>query len=128
MYECVMVEDIHESIYDICESVYDNLCYCESNFNEDNVILIQDLINFVEDRMETISKYDMNTMLVWYGIDNAVACYNDYYGLENINVNEFTKSLLIFLVILSFKVERADVINTPPPSQQSQQSQQSRTQ
>lgn len=116
MYECVMVENIHESIYDICESVYDNMCYCESNYNEDNVFLIQDLINFIEDRMETISQYDINTMLVWYGIDNAVVTYNDYYGLENIDINSFSKSLLTFLVILSFKLESADVLCTPPPS------------
>jgi len=122
MYECVMVEDIHESIYDICESIYDNMCYCESNFNEDNITLIQDLINFVEDRIETISKYDMNTILVWYGIDNAVASYNDHYGLNNISINEFTKSLIIFLVIQSFRVENVDELNTAPQSQQSPQS------
>jgi hypothetical protein len=123
-----MVEEIHESIYDICESVYDNMCYCESNFNEDNITLIQDLINFVEDRMETISKYDMNTILVWYGIDNAVASYNNHYGLNNISINEFTKSLIIFLVIQSFNVENVDELNTPPLSLQSQQSQQSQIQ
>jgi hypothetical protein len=123
MYECVMVEDIHESIYDICENIYDNMCYCESNFNEDNITLIQDLINFVEDRIETISKYDMNTILVWYGIDNAVASYNDHYGLNNISINEFTKSLIIFLVIQSFRMESVDELNTAPQSPQSQQSQ-----
>ena len=127
MYECVMVEEIHESIYEICESIYDNMCYCECNLNEDNITLIQDLMNFAEDRIETISKYDMNNILVWYGIDNAVACYNEFYGLENINANEFTKSLIIFLVILCFKVEEIDELNTAPQSQQSQQSQQSRT-
>ena len=113
-----MIENIHESIYDICESVYDNMCYCESNYNADNVFLIQDLINFIEDRIESITKYDMNNILIWYGIDNAVVAYNDYYGLENINANEFTKSLIIFLVILSFKIETIDEINTPPQSQQ----------
>jgi hypothetical protein len=110
MYECVMVENIHESIYDICESIYDNICYCECNFNNDDVILIQDLINFIEDRMGTISKYDMNTMLVCYGIDNAVIEYNNQYGLENINVAEFSKSLLTFLIILSFEIKN---VNSP---------------
>jgi len=120
MYECVMVEDIHESFYDICESIYDNMCYCESNFNEDNITLIQDLMNFTEDRIESISLYDMNNMLVWYGIDKAVACYNEYYGLQYIDVNNFSKSLVLFLVILCFKVERVDVLCTPSQSQQSQ--------
>ena len=43
-------------------------------------------------------------------------CLQEYYGLENINANEFTKSLIIFLVILCFKAERVDVLNTPQQS------------
>jgi hypothetical protein len=109
MYECVMVDNIHESIYDMCESIYDNMCYCDSNYNNDSVFLIQDMINFIEDRMGTISKYDMNTMLVCYGIDKAAMEYNNYYGLENIHIAEFSKSLLTFLIILSFKVKRIDI-------------------
>lgn len=108
MYECVMTDNIHESIYDICESIYDNMCYCDCNFNNDNIIIIQDLLNFIEDRMGTISKYDINNMLVWYGIDNAVIEYNNNYGISNIDVNNFTKSLLTFLILLSFKVEHIE--------------------
>jgi hypothetical protein len=59
MYECVMAENIHESIYDLCESIYDNMCYCESNFNNNHLLLIEDLINFIDDRINSISKYDM---------------------------------------------------------------------
>jgi hypothetical protein len=58
--------------------------------------------------MGTISKYDINNMIVWYGIDNAVTEYNNYYGISNIDVNDFTKSLLTFLILLSFKVEYID--------------------
>ena len=105
IYECVMVENIHESIYDLCESIYDNMCYCNCNRNQGHLLLVEDLINFVDDRINSISKYDANNILVWYGIDNAVILYNQYYTLSNIDVNNFSKSLLTFLVILSFNVE-----------------------
>jgi hypothetical protein len=39
--------------------------------------------------------------------------YNNYYGLENIHVAEFSKSLLTFLIILSFKVKRIDIPELP---------------
>jgi hypothetical protein len=105
MYECVMAENIHESIYDLCESIYDNMCYCECNSNGDHLALVEDLINFIDDRINSISKYDMNNILIWYDIDKAVIEYNHYYMLSNIDVNNFSKSLLTFLVILSFRVE-----------------------
>ena len=50
MYECVMAENIHESLYDICESIYDNMCYCENNSNDDHLLLVEDLINFIVDK------------------------------------------------------------------------------
>ncbi len=53
MYECVMAENIHESIYDLCESVYDNICYCECNYNRDHLLLVEDLINFIDDRINS---------------------------------------------------------------------------
>lgn len=114
MYECVMAENIHESLYDICESIYDNMCYCENNSNDDHLLLVEDLINFIDDRITSISTYDMNNILIWYGIDRAVIEYNNYYLLSNIDVNNFSKSLLTFLIILSFRVENSnyDTSNT----------------
>jgi chromosome condensin MukBEF complex kleisin-like MukF subunit len=100
-----MDENIHESLYDICENIYDNMCYCECNSNKEHLVLVEDLIDFIDDRIDSISAYDMNNILVWYGIDNAVKKYNEYYLFTNIDVNNFSKSLLTFLVILSFKVE-----------------------
>jgi hypothetical protein len=104
MYECVMDANIHESLYDICESIYKNMRYCESNTNSKHLLLIEDLINFIDDRVNSISKYDINNMLVWYGIDNAVKRYDEYYLLSNIDVRNFSKSLITFLLILSFNV------------------------
>jgi len=105
MFNCVLDENIHESLYDICENIHDNMCYCECNRNKEHLLLVEDLINFIDDRIDSISAYDMNNILVWFGIDNAVKKYNEYYLLTNIDVNNFSKSLLTFLVIISFKVE-----------------------
>ena len=104
MYECVMSENIHESIYDFCESIYDNMCYCEANFNSKHLLVVEDLIHFIDDRVNRISTYDMNNMLVWYGYDNAVKKYDEYYLLSTIDIRNFSKSLLSFLVLLSFNV------------------------
>ena len=104
MYECVMDANIHESLYDICESIYKNMRYCESNTNSKHLLLVEDMINFIDDRVNSISKYDINNMLVWYGIDNAVKRYDEYYLLSNIDDRNFSKSLITFLLILSFNV------------------------
>ena len=116
MYECVMDANIHESLYDICESIYKNMRYCESNTNSKHLLLVEDLINFIDDRVNSISKYDINNMLVWYGIDNAVKRYDEYYLLSNIDVRNFSKSLITFLLILSFNVveHRDPVVHSDP--------------
>jgi chromosome condensin MukBEF complex kleisin-like MukF subunit len=104
MYECVMVENIHESLYDFCEGIYENMCYCQCNVNTKHLLVVEDLIHFIDDRVNRISKYDINNMLLWYGYDNAVKKYDEYYLISNIDIQNFSKSLLSFLVLLSFNV------------------------
>lgn len=104
MYECVMSENIHESLYDLCEGIYDNMCYYECNVNAKHLLVVEDLIHFIDDKVNRISQFEMNNILVWYGYDNAVKRYDEYYLLTNIDVRNFSKSLLSFLVILSFNV------------------------
>ena len=104
MYECVLADNIHESIYDICESILNNMRYCGCHLNSRHLVVVEDLTNFVEDRLNSISTYDINNMLVWYGIDNAVKKYDEYYLLSNIDISNFSKSLISFLVFLSFDV------------------------
>lgn len=104
MYECVMAENIHESIYDLCESIYENICYYGCNENAKHLLVVEDLIHFIDDRVNRISTYEINNMLIWYGYDNAVKKYDEYYLLSNIDVRNFSKSLLSFLVLLSFNV------------------------
>ena len=110
MYECVLADNIHESIYDICESIHKNMRYCGCHISSKHLVVVEDLVNFVDDRLNSISTYDINNMLVWYGIDNAVKKYDEYYLLTNIDVRNFSKSLISFLVLLSFNViERRDL-------------------
>ena len=104
MYECVMVENIHESLYDFCEGIYENMCYCQCNVNTKHLLVVEDLIYFIDDRVNRVSKYDINNMLLWYGYDNAVKKYDEYYLISNIDIQNFSKSLLSFLVLLSFNV------------------------
>lgn len=104
MYECVMSENIHESIYDFCEIIYSNMCYYECNSNSKHILVVEDLVHFIDDRVNRISQYEINNMLIWYGYDNAVKKYDEYYLLSNIDVGNFSKSLLSFLVLLSFNV------------------------
>jgi len=104
MYECVMSENIHESIYDFCEIIYSNMCYYECNLNRKHLLVVEDLVHFIDDRVNRISQYEINNMLIWYGYDNAVKKYDEYYLLSNIDVGNFSKSLLSFLVLLSFNV------------------------
>jgi len=104
MYECVMVGNIHESIYDCCEDIYNNMCYCECNMNAKHLSVVEDLIHFIDDRVNRMTNYERNGILVWYGYDNAVKKYDEYYSLSNIDTGNFSKSLLSFLVLLSFNV------------------------
>jgi hypothetical protein len=78
--------------------------YCGCHINSRHLVVVEDLVNFVDDRLNSISTYDINNMLVWYGIDNAVKKYDEYYLLTNIDVRNFSKSLISFLVLLSFNV------------------------
>ena len=99
-----MAENIHESLYDICDDIYENMCYCDCNFNSMHLVLVEDLINFIDDRMRSVSPYDINNILIWYGFDNAVRKYNEFYLLTNIDTDNFSRSLLTFLIIISFNV------------------------
>ena len=104
MYECVMVGNIHESIYDVCEAIYENMCYCECNMNAKHLSVVEDLFHFIDDRVNRMTNYERNGILIWYGYDKAVKKYDEYYSLSNIDTGNFSKSLLSFLVLLSFNV------------------------
>ena len=66
MYECTMKDEIHESIYDYCEKIYDAICYNNNNCNDDIEFLKADLNNFIENEIEKMTQYDINAILMSY--------------------------------------------------------------
>jgi hypothetical protein len=113
MYECFMKEVIHESIYDYCEHIYENICYNNNNCHDNRYILLTDLNNFIENEIEKMSTYNINNILLCYGIDKAFKYYieNNYAPhtatpLSDIkNVHSITKTLVYYLIISSFEVK-----------------------
>jgi hypothetical protein len=108
-----MKEVIHESIYDICNNIYDDICYNNNNCHDNKDILNQDLNNFIESRIDKLTLYDINNLLLSYGIDNAYNyyvenMYNEMYSLcANDTNNKFsiTKILVNCLIVSSFEIK-----------------------
>lgn len=119
MYECFMKEVVHESIYDYCEHIYENICYNNNNCHDNRDILTSDLNNFIENEIEKMSTYNINNILLSYGFDKAFKYYidNNYdtrgssgtsetRQLSDIkNVHSITKTLVYFLIVSSFEVK-----------------------
>jgi hypothetical protein len=51
-----MKDIIHESIYDICIKIYDDICYNNNNCHDNEEILTKDLNNFIEKIMGKSTK------------------------------------------------------------------------
>ena len=119
MYECYMKEVVHESIYDYCEHIYESISYNNNNCHDNRDILTSDLNNFIENEIEKMSTYNINTILLSYGFDKAFKYYidNNYdtrgssgtsetRQLSDIkNVHSITKTLVYFLIVSSFEVK-----------------------
>lgn len=113
MYECFTKEIIHESIYDICIEIYNDICYHHNNCNDNKDFLKQDLDNFIENRTGNLSCYDINNILISYGIDNAYRHYvdNNYNGLYQVSLydtkNKFSISKILVnnLIVSAFAIK-----------------------
>ena len=130
MYECFMKEVVHESIYDYCEHIYESICYNNNNCHDNRDILTSDLNNFIENEIEKMSTYNINTILLSYGFDKAFKYYIDNnYDMQGSqgaqgsqgsqraqdgrsrplsdikNVHSITKTLVYFLIVSSFEVK-----------------------
>ena len=113
MYECTMKDEIHESIYDYCEKIYDAICYNNNNCNDDIEFLKADLNNFIENETEKMTQYDINTILMSYGIDNAYRLYsNGSNGSNGSNCSNcsISKSMVKNLIWLSFSLKLQIII------------------
>ena len=96
MFECFMKDIIHESIFDICNNIYDDICYNNNNCHDNKDILNQDLNNFIENGINKLSVYDINNILLSYGIDNAYNYYveNMYNEMYSLCANDTKNKLL----------------------------------
>ncbi len=107
MFECYMNEIIHESIYDYCNVIYENICYNNNNCHDNYNILQNDLYKFIENEIEKMSIYDINNILMSYGIDNAYKYYleTNTNALNDIkNSDSITKTLVNHLIVSSFEI------------------------
>ena len=107
MFECYMNEIIHESIYDYCDVIYENICYNNNNCHDNYNILQNDLYKFIENEIEKMSIYDINNILMSYGIDNAYKYYleTNTNALNDIkNTDSITKTLVNHLIVSSFEI------------------------
>ncbi len=107
MFECYMSEIIHESIYDYCDVIYENICYNNNNCHDNYNILQNDLYKFIENEIEKMSIYDINNILMSYGIDNAYKYYleTNTNALNDIkNSDSITKTLVNHLIVSSFEI------------------------
>ena len=107
MYECFIKDVVHESIYDYCELIYENICYNNNNCHDNYNILQNDLYKFIENEIEKMSIYDINNILMSYGIDNAYKYYleTNTNALNDIkNSDSITKTLVNHLIVSSFEI------------------------
>ena len=111
MHEFIMNEEIHESIYEYCEKIYETICYNNNNCNDDVEFLKADLNNFIENEIEKMSQYDINNILMSYGIDNAYRHYiknNRYYYNDSEGSNDsndgISKLMVRYLIRSSFNI------------------------
>jgi hypothetical protein len=106
MYKCAMKEVVHESVYDVCEKLLDDMCYSNNNCHDDENTLKLDLYNLISDRIDVMTTYDMNAILLSYGIDEAVREYYDseYMDMDDIFDN-FSKTIITFLIKSSFDID-----------------------
>ena len=108
MYECFIKDVVHESIYDYCELIYENICYNNNNCHDNRDILQNDLYNFIENEIAKMRTYNINNILMSYGIDNAYKYYieNNPNALNDIkNTDSITRTLVNYLIVSSFEIK-----------------------
>jgi len=98
MFKCIISKNTHESVYDICENIYDNMCYCNTNIHQDMQTLKINIESFIENYVNGMTIYETNNILTFYGIDNAVLSFSEKQKIKTIDLNTFSKSLIISIV------------------------------
>ena len=103
MYKCVMKKNIDEAVYDASEEIYRQLCR-DSNNKNNEIILIDTINQYVDNYLDTLTTYNLNAILLAYGIDKAVINYAIRYDLNKINILKFSKNIVKNLIINSYEI------------------------
>jgi hypothetical protein len=99
-----MKVNIDEAVYDISEEIYRQL-HRDSNNNKNNETILMDTINqYVDNYLDTLTTYDLNAILLAYGIDKAVINYAIRYDLNKINILKFSKNIIKNLIINTYEI------------------------
>lgn len=104
LYKCVMKENIEEAVYDVSEEIYRQLCRDSNNNKENEIILIDTINQYVDNYLDTLTTYNLNAILLAYGIDKAVINYAIRYDLNKINILKFSKNIIKNLIINTYEI------------------------
>ena len=103
MYRCVMKKNIDEAVYDASEEIYRQLCR-DSNNKNNEIILIDTINQYVDRYLDNFTTYNLNTIILAYGIDKAVIKYASHYDLNKIDTFNFSKNIVKNLIINSYEI------------------------
>tara|TARA_B110000483_G_scaffold183751_1_gene217369 strand:+ start:929 stop:1234 length:306 start_codon:yes stop_codon:yes gene_type:complete len=99
-----MKNNIEEAIYDISVTIYKDINKCEYDKKYNKTITI-DIVNYyIDNYINNMTKYDLNKILLEYGIDNAVYEYSIHKDLNEISTHNFSKNLVKNLVMNSYEI------------------------
>lgn len=103
LHRCVMKKNIDEAVYDASEEIYRQLCR-DSNNKNNEIILIDTINKYVDRYLDTLTTYNLNTIILAYGIDKAVIKYASHYDLNKIDTFNFSKNIVKNLIINSYEI------------------------
>ena len=104
LYKCVMKENIEEAVYDVSEEIYRQLCRDSNNNKKNEIILIDTINQYVDNYLDTLTTYNLNAILLAYGIDKAVINYATRYDLNKLNILKFSKNIIKNLIINTYEI------------------------
>jgi len=77
----------------------------EGNMYSDEKKLIYDLNNFIDNYINNMTLYELNNVIIHYGINNAVAKYREDNDISNIDSNNFIRIIIKNLVKETYKID-----------------------
>ena len=104
MFKCIISNNANECAYEICKKIYDNIYYCDDSSHSCKDILKSDLRDYIDNYVGFMTTYETNNFLIYYGIDNAIRDYNKKMRIETIDIENFSKYLVGFIIEESFVI------------------------